>query len=270
MNDSDRVKFHAEIQVMEVDLNDAVFDSAARVDAFYDELTRQVEQTGRKWYFLIDYGNCRVWPEAWIAWANRGKRLNLGWSMGTVRAKASAEIRSQIEASAGRDTFDANLIDTHADALATLADMKAADERAELARHPKLDADTMAEFERRLRFDPDEHIMETDFSEYEFADSRSVDAFYDFLERRVNETGRKWYFLVNYRRCLVDQLAWIAFASRGKKLNLAWSLGSVRYDASPETAAEIRARAGTEAFDPNLFPSRDEAVGRIREMRQAA
>ncbi|MEZ5729448.1 MAG: hypothetical protein R3E48_16515 [Burkholderiaceae bacterium] len=49
-----------------------------------------------------------------------GKRLNLGWSMGAVRAKASAETRSQIEASAGSDTFDAGLIDTHADALATL------------------------------------------------------------------------------------------------------------------------------------------------------
>ncbi|MEZ5729447.1 MAG: hypothetical protein R3E48_16510 [Burkholderiaceae bacterium] len=120
----------------------------------------------------------------------------------------------------------------------------------------------MAEFERTCRFDPDEHIAERTSGEYQirrFALGGCVLRLSRTRrQQRPEESGTSWSTIAG---AWSTQLAWIAFASRGKKLNLAWSLGSVRYDASPETAAEIRARAGTEAFDPNLFPSRDEAVG---------
>ena len=64
--------------------------------------------------------------------------------------------------------------------------------------------------------------------------------------------------------------AWGAFANRGKKANLKHSLGTVRYDASPETAEEIRRKADSEAFDPNLCASREAALRRVAVMREAA
>ena len=50
-------------------------------------------------------------------------------------------------------------------------------------------------------------------------------------------------------------------------MNVKYSLGTVRYDASPDTADEIRRKANTESFDPNLCTSRGAAIERITEMR---
>lgn len=97
-----------------------------------------------------------------------------------------------------------------------------------------------------------------------------VDAFYDRIEERIAASGTKWYFLVNYRNCQIHPDAWLRYATRGKAVNLRSSLGSVRFDASPETAFEIARRADTEAFGPNLFPSREQEVQRLSQMRDSA
>ena len=58
--------------------------------------------------------------------------------------------------------------------------------------------------DRRISFDHDANIMEADFSNFSFTDSRIVNAFYDAIGRRISESGRdKWFFLANYRNCEV-------------------------------------------------------------------
>ena len=52
-------------------------------------------------------------------------------------------------------------------------------------------------------------------------------------------------------------------------MNSAHSLGSARYAASDSAASSIRKRAGSEKFDPNLFPTREEALRMIEEMRRS-
>ena len=52
-------------------------------------------------------------------------------------------------------------------------------------------------------------------------------------------------------------------------MNSAHSLGSARYAASDSAASSIRKRADTETFDPNLFPTREEALRKIEEMRRS-
>ena len=61
--------------------------------------------------------------------------------------------------------------------------------------------------------------------------------------------------------------AWVRYAMRGKRLNEAASLGSVRYAAGSETEADIRLRAQSQDFRPNIRNTRDEALERIEEMR---
>jgi hypothetical protein len=43
-------------------------------------------------------------------------------------------------------------------------------------------------------------------------------------------------------------------------------MGSVRFDASEETARQILRAADTEAFDPNLFTNRDAAIARLKSL----
>ncbi len=82
--------------------------------------------------------------------------------------------------------------------------------------------------------------------------------------------GRKWYFLVNYNGTRIQSPAWVQYAARGKRLNEEWSLGSVRFAAGSETEAEIRMRAESQDFRPNIRNTEQEAVERIAEMKAEA
>lgn len=128
-----------------------------------------------------------------------------------------------------------------------------------------------ARFSDRISFLHDQQIMEVDFSDITFDTSAMVDEFYDEVERQITETGQpKWYFLVNYRNTRIFELAWIRFAQRGKRVNIASSLGSVRYAAHEDLEKSIEARAKSEEFDPNLFQSRDQAIAEIERMKSAS
>lgn len=50
----------------------------------------------------------------------------------------------------------------------------------------------------RISFDTDLQVMHVDFSDFTFADSPTVNMFYDRLEAGIAATGtEKWFFLVN-------------------------------------------------------------------------
>ena len=109
--------------------------------------------------------------------------------------------------------------------------------------------------------------MEADFSGLHLHNSHDVNAFYDRLEERIHDTGEdQWFFMVNYSGSKIDPDAWFAFSRRGKTLNMAHSMGSVRFDASDATRRQIERDAGTEAFDANLFADRDSAIERLKSM----
>ncbi len=82
---ADRIRLNAESQIIDVDFSDFVFSSSAIVNGFYDRLDRLIENSGQRWYILANYRNCSIWPEAWVAFAHRGKKVNVSYSLGTVR-----------------------------------------------------------------------------------------------------------------------------------------------------------------------------------------
>lgn len=115
----------------------------------------------------------------------------------------------------------------------------------------------------RIAFSEQDDIVELDFSRFEFSSAAIVNDFYDTVEELVADSGRQWYFLVNFRDCRIWPEAWIAFAHRGKKLNATCSLGTVRYaEAEPghESSSDSR-------FDPDLFPSKEAAADQIRHLK---
>ena len=126
------------------------------------------------------------------------------------------------------------------------------------------------DYAARIKFFDAQNVMEVDFSDVTFHDPDDVDQFYDEIDRRLESSGRPWFFLVNYRNCKILPDAWVAFARRGRKSNLAFSRGTARYEPAAETGQEILEKAETDQFDPNLFESRSAALNHLRQLRATA
>ena len=268
---ADRIKFLKDDQVMDVDFSNLTFESSGPVNEFYDEVDRRIVETGEKWFFLVNYHELHIMLEASITFAHRGKKTNLAYSLGSARYAASPDMRETIKERSTVENFDPNLHDTRDEALAHLRGLRAKYSAEEFAKLIVLDEPVPTRsFDDRIIFHADLGIMEADFSDLAFERSRDVDGFYDVLEQKLADTGRRWYFLVNYRNCTIEPEAWVAFATRGKRANLAYSNGSVRFDTSRETEASILEDAKREDFEPNLFSNRDDAIKRIVAMQRAA
>lgn len=267
---SERISFHDDDEVVEIDLTDVVLDNAHTVDDLQMVLERALAPTGRKWFFLINYLRSTIYPEAWIAFANVGRKINLTYSLGTVRFNTPEETQAAIEDHAEDHDFDPNIAPYRDAAYAEILALR----ESYYVEHPParpVAPELRADFERRVVLHPDLGVAEADFSDLSFPDGRTVDAFYDIFERKIDESGRRrWYFLVNYRDCGIDPSAWVTFAHRGKRANVTHSLGSVRYAACEDTAAEIGLHAEVHQFDQSLFPSRDAALAEIERMKGAA
>ncbi|TNF22338.1 MAG: hypothetical protein EP318_04255 [Rhodobacteraceae bacterium] len=260
-----RITFHAALQCMEADFSGLVFDSSETVNRVYDALERAIRATGEdRWFFLVNLNGTRIEPAAWLAYSRRGKVLNHAHSMGSVRFDASDETRRQIERAANTEAFDPNLFDNRAAALARIGEMPSTRVERRVSHDPNY---TPADVVRRIRFDLDRVIMEADFSHMTFHHSRDVDDVYDHIEERIRAFDRRFFFLVNLNGCQILPEAWVRYAHRGKRLNAAASLGSVRFAAGSETAEDIRMRAESQGFRPNIRNTRDEALALIEEMR---
>ena len=259
-----RITFHEDIQTMEADFSDLHFDTSETVNRVYDRLEERIAMSGEEhWFFLVNLHGTRIDPAAWLAYSRRGKALNLSHSMGSVRFDPSEETRAQIQRAANTEAFDPNLFATRDAALARIAELPSK-RRKRVAHDPNY---VLADYVRRISFDPEAGIMNVDFSHFTFHHSRDVNEFYDHIEERIAETGRKWFFLIDLNVWQILPAAWVQYARRGKALNQAFSLGSVRYAAGSETEADIRLRAETQGFRPNIRNTREEALERIAEMK---
>ena len=130
---------------------------------------------------------------------------------------------------------------------------------------PATQAETDSAYSDRIQFLEDLQIIEIDFSEFVFSSTKMVNDFYDLLDQLIESSGHSWYIIVNYHNCRIWPEAWVAFAHRGKKVNVSYSLGTVRYyDASEDDDDS------TLLSDPELLSSRDEALAYIETLRKAA
>ena len=121
---AERLTFHHDRETLEVDCSGMRFQASADVDTFYDVVDAKVGESGSRWYFLVNYENCDIAPEAWDQFAERGKRANIVHGLGTVRYGASAEVRDTIRARAQSDQFRANLYQSRNSAFRALTYMR--------------------------------------------------------------------------------------------------------------------------------------------------
>ena len=120
----------------------------------------------------------------------------------------------------------------------------------------------------RITFHRDRETLEVDFSGMTFHGAGEVEAAYDVIDARVDETGSRWYFLVNYENCEIASEAWAAFAERGKRANISYGLGTVRFGVNMKVRESIRSHAQSAQFRANLFESRDAAILALADMRK--
>ena len=121
---AERITFHEGREILEVDFSGMAFRGAADVDAFYDEVEARLGETGSRWYFLVNYERCEIAPEAWAAFAERGKRANITHGLGAARFGVNVEVRESIRSHARSAQFRANLFESRDAALLALADMR--------------------------------------------------------------------------------------------------------------------------------------------------
>ncbi len=118
-----RIQVHEAKQIIELDFSDFVFSSSQVVNDFYDAIESVIDRSGLDWYFLINFRECRIWPEAWVAFAHRGKRISVNHSLGTIRFIETAEDETgKTTAGAGSDPSVATSREA---ALQQIAQMKA-------------------------------------------------------------------------------------------------------------------------------------------------
>ena len=260
-----RIQFLDDDKIMEIDLSDFTLENSADVNVLYDRLEARIAETGEElWFFLINYRGTKIDPAAWFAHSRRGKDLNLAHSMGTVRYDASEDTRRQIERSAGTDNFDPNLFADRDEAVERLKSMPSK-RRAKIVHVPNY---SVEEFKNRITFLLEDQIVDIDLSNITLAHSRDVNDCYDGVEAALEAQGGKWYFLVNYENTKIFSEAWVQYAARGKAANETYSLGSVRYAPGSETETDIRLRAESGGFRPNIRNTREEALERIAEMKR--
>ena len=101
-----RLRLDPARELAELDFSSLDFDNSNTVNEIFDDILEQIIASGRRWWFLVDYTDCHVFPEAWIAFAHRGKEIRVKYGYGTIRFAANgqgglpdrAEALEQIEA----------------------------------------------------------------------------------------------------------------------------------------------------------------------------
>lgn len=80
-----RIHLDAANDLAELDFAGLDFDRPQTVNRVFDEIRDQLAASGQRWWLLVNFTDCHVFPEAWIAFAHRGKEIRVKYGYGTIR-----------------------------------------------------------------------------------------------------------------------------------------------------------------------------------------
>lgn len=259
-----RVTVHEGPQIIEIVFTGLYFHKSADVNAFYDYVEQRIGETGeQQWFFMVNTEGYRVDDAAWFAFTKRGRDLNEGHGMRTVRYDADPATLDQIQRAKGTERENPNLFGSREEALSFLKSLPSK-RRERLAHAPSFTKDA---FLRRMQFDEATGILEIDLSGMSFEHSRDVNDFHNWAEEAIRATRHKWWVVFNYEGTRIQSPAWVQFSLRSDEFNQVYSMGSVRYAMGSETEADKRLRYEAKTARPNIRNTRAEALERLEEMR---
>lgn len=259
-----RIRILEAAQIVEIDFTGLYFHDSGDVNTFYDFIEAHLHETGEPlWFFMVNTQDYRVDGDAWFAFTRRGRDLNEGHSMKTVRYDADPQTVNQIKRNKGTEREIPNLFPSRETALAYLKTLPS--KRRERINHvPSFEKEA---FLKRLSFDESTGILDIDLSGMSFEHSRDVNDVHNWTEEAIRATGHKWWMLVNYQDTRIQSPAWVQFSLRSDEFNKRYSMGSVRFAVGTQTEADKRLRYETKTTRPNIRSSRREALARISELK---
>jgi len=120
-----RVLFHDSLEVMEVDFSGLVFNSTDDVKNVYGAIERMLQEKQKKWYFMVNYTQTKIQPEAWFQHALSGNLLNTEYSLGTVRINTDEPIKEALRnRDPDDDSFNPNAVSSTSEAADRIAEMR--------------------------------------------------------------------------------------------------------------------------------------------------
>ena len=96
-------------ETMRVSFAGCHFADANAVDVCFDALDNRAADGARRWYFLVDYADSTLAPEAVDQLIARGRQTDLNHALGTVRIGADAQLRARIRQHATNSGYRAQL-----------------------------------------------------------------------------------------------------------------------------------------------------------------
>lgn len=82
---ANRVRVLDDLKIIDIDFNDYEFCNSEMVNDFFDYIDRIAERVGEDCYFALNVWECRIWPEAWVAYAHRTKKVRVTYALGMFR-----------------------------------------------------------------------------------------------------------------------------------------------------------------------------------------
>ena len=121
----DRITFHRDQDIVEIDVSDVSFKGVRETDLFHDVLDRVISETGRTWYFISSFVNCTISPGAALQFSIRRAHAHDGLSRGAVRYGASDEVNRAMMSLGSNPKAAVNSFASREEAFAKINEMKA-------------------------------------------------------------------------------------------------------------------------------------------------
>ncbi len=116
---AERIRLDEDTGIAEIDFSGFEFSSSALVNDFFDAIDQALTESRHRWYLLVNFRDCSIWPEAWVAYAHRAKKVNVQLALGSVR---------YVEGDRSDGPSDPSILPSRAAALDEIAALKAAQE----------------------------------------------------------------------------------------------------------------------------------------------
>ena len=121
-----RVLFHESLEIMEVDFSGFMFKSTDDVKFVYGAIEKMLQtKQNKKWYFMVNYTQTKIQPEAWFQHALSGNLLNSEYSLGTVRINTDEPIKEALRRrDPDDDSYNPNAVSSTSEAADRIAEMR--------------------------------------------------------------------------------------------------------------------------------------------------
>lgn len=119
-----RITIYDDLNIIEIDFSDFTFDTSCQVHAFYDSIDACAQETGKRLFFLMNYEDCKILPEARNAFAKRSKKSRKDHSLGTVKFDVHAQKHDILSDEAGINNLLSDFFLSRKEAMIRLVQMR--------------------------------------------------------------------------------------------------------------------------------------------------